>query len=120
MDARKAGEARHYLQWVVDHTGSPELKQVATLRLARLLLQTGKTDEALALLSDTVAHGFEAVYQETRGDILVAKGDRPAARIAYTRALANSTGTSGNRQLLQMKLDDLGPSPAQQSATEAG
>ena len=39
--------ARYYLQWVVDHTSSAPLKDVARLRLARVLLAKG--DKAGAL-----------------------------------------------------------------------
>ncbi len=122
MNAGSAEDAGRHLQWVVDHANFPELKHLATLRLAQLLLQAGEADQALGLLTDQAPPGFEAVHQETRGDILVAKGDRLAARTAYRRALASSPSTSTNRRLLQMKLDDLGPAPESQltSAKEAG
>ncbi len=121
MDQGDTEAARHHLQWVVDHASLPELKSLASLRLARLLLQAGKTDAALELLSTQPPVGFEAAYAETRGDVLVAKGDISAARAAYTLALAGLSASSTNRVLLQMKLDDLGtpPSPEEPSPEEA-
>lgn len=100
-------DARQYLQWVLDHGAQEELKGIARLRLARLLMADGQFDEALALVSSEEPAGFQAPYQETRGDILVAKGDAAGARAAYGRAL-DGLSPAGNRQLLQMKLDNLG------------
>ncbi len=106
-------QARHYLQWVVDHSSFPQLSQVATLRLARLILQEGDPGAALSLLAEKAPSGLEAAYEETRGDVLVAKGNLSEARTAYARALSNLSAGSSNRNLLQMKLDDLGaPSTA--------
>lgn len=116
-------DARQYLQWVADHANFPELKHIATLRLARLLLQNAKTDAALDLLADQSPIGFEAAYAEIRGDVHVKKGNISAARAAYTHALSSLSVASTNRKLLQMKLDDLGtpaapptPSPEEVSS----
>lgn len=100
-------DARQYLQWVLDQAAQEELKDIARLRLARLLMADGQLGEALALVSAEGPAGFQAPYQETRGDILAAKGDAAGARAAYGRALAGLSPT-GNRRLLQMKLDNLG------------
>ncbi len=122
MEQGDTEAARHYLQWVADHASFPELKHVATLRLARLLLQDGTADAALELLADQIPIGFEAAYAETRGDILAAKGDLSAARVAYTLALSRVSVASANRELLQMKLDDLGTpaAPELPAAEEVG
>lgn len=110
-------DARQYLQWVLDQAAQEELKEVARLRLARLLMSDGQLDEALELVSGEEPAGFQAPYQETRGDILAAKGDAAGARAAYGRALA-SLSPAGNRQLLQMKLDNLGLDDAGSPPTE--
>ncbi len=107
-------DARHYLQWVIDNASFSQLSQVATLRLARLLLQDGNPDAALSLLTENSPVGLEAAYEETRGDILVAKGDLSGARTAYAHALSSLSVGSSSRDLLQMKLDDLGTPPARQ------
>ncbi len=112
--------ARQHLQWVADHAGFPELRHIAALRLARLLLQDGQTDAALTLLDDQAPQGFEAAYAETRGDALLAKRDIGGARAASTQALASLSVASAARELLQMKLDDLGPAaPRSPSSEEA-
>ncbi len=108
-------DARHYLQWVIDNASFSQLSQVAALRLARLLLQEGNPDAALSLLTENSPVGLEAAYEETRGDILVAKGDLSGARTAYAHALSSLSVGSSSRDLLQMKLDDLGTPPAPQT-----
>jgi predicted negative regulator of RcsB-dependent stress response len=112
----KGEEAKQHLRWVMDQADFPELRQVAQLRLARLLLADAAFDEALSLVSGEATTGFEAAYQEARGDILVAKGDLEGARTAFTQALASLAATSANRQLVQMKLDNLGMAQSQGQA----
>ena len=94
------------LQWVAANTKDEGIKRVATLRQARVLWAQGKPDEALKLL-DGEAGDYAPLYEELRGDIRLAKGDRPGARQAYEKALQTAPETGGNRELLQLKLDDL-------------
>ena len=74
---------------VADESKDAELAQVARLRVARLLIQQGKHDEALKLLDVEKAGAFAAQVHEIRGDAQVAKGDRDSgARAEYAAALA--------------------------------
>ncbi len=86
-DAGRFDEAIKHLRQVVDTSKDEELAQVARLRLARLLIQTGKHDEALQLLDVEKAGAFAAQAREIRGDALVAKGDAQGARAEYAAAL---------------------------------
>ncbi|SEQ58140.1 Putative negative regulator of RcsB-dependent stress response [Solimonas aquatica] len=104
--ASQFDEALTHLKWVSEHSKDEGLKQVAQLRQARVLWQQNKIDEALVLLKDDKG-AFAALVQELRGDILVAKGDRAAARSDYEKALAATPEGQPNRMLLQRKLDDL-------------
>jgi len=99
--------ARTYLQVVIDQDKQPQLKQVAQLRLARLLLADGDAAQALSQLKAVKVGGFGAVVNELEGDIQVALGNRDMARAAYQRAL-DTIETGGDTSLLQMKLDDVG------------
>jgi predicted negative regulator of RcsB-dependent stress response len=95
------------LQWVLDNADTPELKQVALLRMGRLTLDMGDLDGALALVQKGDSSGsFAGAYAELRGDILVRKGDKIGARTAYETALASGSGN--NQTMLRLKLDDLG------------
>jgi len=99
--------AGNRLQWVIEHESQPDIVHVARLNLARVLLAEGKTDRALSLLADVKMEAYAPVYQELRGDIYVAKMQPDLAKTAYAAAL-ESLGDNGDRQILQMKLDDLG------------
>ncbi|MES0874372.1 YfgM family protein [Sinimarinibacterium thermocellulolyticum] len=109
-EAVKAGDfaaARERLAWVRQHGYDDGVRQIATLREARVVWQQGETDTALALL-DAKAGPFQAQFDELRGDIVLARGDRAAARSAYEKALdALGDEVPGLRDSLQRKLDDL-------------
>lgn len=107
MDEGDAATARAYLQQVVEQDKQPQLKQVAQLRLARLLLAEGEAGQALTLVNGMAPSGFEVPLNELRGDIHIAQGDRDEARAAYQRALeAFEPGLDST--MLQMKLDEVG------------
>lgn len=95
------------LRWVMEKGKQNELKEIARLRLGRLLLDMGKADEALALVAKSDNPSFRAAYDELRGDILLAQGKRAEARNAYTNALAGYNDVPAKQNLLQMKIDDL-------------
>ncbi len=102
--------AESELRWVLDRRLRPATESVAQLRLARVLAAKGSYAEALAMLEGVDARAFAAKRAEIRGDILLAQGDRNAARRAYEEALASLGGMPNQRQMiLQMKLDDLRP-----------
>lgn len=100
-------QALSRLQWVRDHAKDEALRQIATVRSARVLWQQDKTDEALKLLDASSADVAE-LAEELRGDIKLAKGDRAGARSAYEKALAAIPAEDvAARSQLQRKLDDL-------------
>lgn len=99
--------AQAKLDWVRQHADDAGLKKIARLRLARVLWQQQKHDEALALLDVKDDDAFASLYQELRGDIQAAKGDREGARGAYEKALLLGPAPPA-RDALKRKLDDLG------------
>jgi predicted negative regulator of RcsB-dependent stress response len=122
-DAGKFDEAIKHLREVVDTSRDEELGQVARLRLARLLIQTGKHDEALQLLDVAKAGAFSAQAREIRGDALVAKGDAQGARAEYAAALAADATGQVDRPTVELKLRDVGgdvpAAPAKPAAAAA-
>jgi predicted negative regulator of RcsB-dependent stress response len=100
------GAAAH-LRFALDNGKAPGDKQVAALRLARVLLAQQKGKEALQVLDGVKPEGFEGDFEEVRGDIALAAGDRVAARDAYQKAVTNYGSNNGKARLAQMKLDDL-------------
>lgn len=99
-------DAAARLLWVREHAKDEGLRQVAQLRAARVQWQQGKLDEALKTL-DGESGAFAPLFDELRGDIKLAQGDRGAARGAYEKAYAATPEDQPSRQLLQRKLDDL-------------
>ncbi|MHB8729020.1 MAG: YfgM family protein [Sulfuricaulis sp.] len=108
-DAGDTAAARKQLQWVMTNAGDAATVHSARLRLARLYLDGGDKDAALALLNVKDQGGFESEYEELRGDIYFAKGQIDQARAAYREALKHLAQGSPYVRILNMKLDDLGP-----------
>ncbi len=104
----RADDANRLLGWVVENASRAELRDVARIRSARLLLDQGEPDAALAMLAEVSTAAFTGIVEELRGDILIDGGQSEAAAKAYETALASDSMTSGTRARLQMKLDDLG------------
>jgi len=107
--ARAAGQAgndqvaRDMLQWALDHAEEPEIKDMARLRLASVLVDESKYDQALKLLDAP----FTGLYADLRGDALAAAGKTDEARAAYQKALDSLNAQGAYRNVVQMKLDVL-------------
>jgi predicted negative regulator of RcsB-dependent stress response len=125
FDAGDVKTAKAQLLWVVEH-GKDELRDLARVRLAAVLLDEKAYDEALKQLDGNVSAGFATRFAESRGDVLNAQGKKSEARSAYQTALTkldegDKTGKGKNslqdkqanapyREMLQQKLDALGES----------
>jgi predicted negative regulator of RcsB-dependent stress response len=101
-------DAKKNLQWAIDHARDDEMRDVARLRLAGVLLDEKKYDEALKVLSTEPPASFAALYADRRGDVLVAQGKAAEARSAYQVALEKIDARSQYRSVIEMKLDALG------------
>jgi predicted negative regulator of RcsB-dependent stress response len=101
--------ARAQLQWVLARSSSAELRDLARLRLAGVLLDEGSHDEALKLLEAPHAAPFGAQYAALKGDILVARRQSAEAKAAYRQALEKADAKNeAFRASVQMRLDALG------------
>jgi len=101
--------AKLQLQWVVDNTTSEEMRDLARLRLAAVLLDEKAYDEALKTLEANPAPAYEAQYAALRGDVLLAKNQAAEARAAYKLALEKADGAdSAFKESVRMRLDALG------------
>jgi len=97
--------ARGHLQWVVDAAPDPALRDLARLRLGRLLLDSGELDALQQLLGTKPLPAFAGAFTELQGDLARARGDLEQARVAYQDALARGVD---DEALLRMKLVDVG------------
>jgi predicted negative regulator of RcsB-dependent stress response len=102
--------ARAQLQWVVERSVSDELRDLARLRLAGVMLDDKAHDEALALLEAKHSAAVAAQYAALKGDLLLAKGQPAEAKAAYRLALEKSDerGAAAFRASVQLRLDALG------------
>jgi len=96
-------------QYVVDNGHPTALTTVARERLARVLLDQGRAEEALQVLDGaTDTAGFESRFAEVRGDIHYSLGHVDEAVAAYLEALNLLESGVGDRDKLRMKLHALG------------
>ncbi len=108
VDDGDTAAAKTHLQWVVEHGRDEETRDVARLRMAAVLLDEKKYDEALKALEAKHTESLTALYADLKGDVLVAQGKPAEARAAYQLALDKSDARSAYRPLIQLKLDALG------------
>lgn len=81
------------------------LADVARLRLARVLQQGDRSDDALAVLGAIRGEGFRSHVAELKGDIHLTRGETVLAHEAYSAALVElSEGEV--RPMLEMKVAD--------------
>ena len=97
------------LQWVTENSSSDELKSVARLRLANVLLDDAAPEDALKTLSGKPAAGFDALFESMRGDIFLVQKKIVEARDAYRSAMEKAgKNDPGLSEQLRRKIDALG------------
>ncbi len=104
---KDVAHAKSQLQWVIDHAVEADLRDVARLRLASLLLDDGKYAEAMTFLQAEHSASFDGLYADLQGDVLNAQGKVDEARSAYKLAYEKTDNKSMYRNLIKMKLDAL-------------
>lgn len=112
--ARFAAEAGDYeqaeseLRWALEKSALPEVSTQIKVRLARVLYAQDRFDDALAVLQGD-ASGYSAGFEEIKGDIFQAQGNKEAALSAYQKALDlnRESKIPVNNPLLQIKLEQL-------------
>ena len=111
VEANELDKAAAGLKSVMDNAKDDELKLVARLRLARVQSALGKHDEALATLKVDDPGEFAPRLADTRGDVLLAKGDRDGALREYLAARTTENNGRLDFELLDLKIRDLGGTP---------
>ena len=112
--AAEAGDnatAGQRLHWIIDHAWQDDIKDIARLRLVRVLLAETRYDEAAARLNEIANPNLTAEQEELRGDLYLARNEPAKARAAYEAALGAKTANP----LVQLKLDNL---PATEASKE--
>jgi predicted negative regulator of RcsB-dependent stress response len=111
VEANELDKAAAGLKSVMDSANDDELQMVARLRLARVQAAQGKYDDALATLKVDDSGEFAPRIADTRGDVLLAKGDRAGALKEYLAARASEDNGRLDFDLLDLKIRDLGGTP---------
>jgi len=106
FDRGELRSAKAQLDWVIERSGAEDLRELARLRLAAVLLDEKSYDEALKALEPKPREAYAAQYAAMRGDILAAQGRVAEARAAYRESLEKADGAL--RDSVQMRLDGLG------------
>lgn len=119
VEAAKPDEAREVLAWVAANAGDDGFKALAKLRLASVLTEQKKYDEALAQLSGSLPAAFDGVAADHRGDILMLQEKRTEALEQYTKAYKAMSEDVEYRRLVEVKLNALGSSPAAETVAAA-
>jgi predicted negative regulator of RcsB-dependent stress response len=112
VDDGRLDKAGAPLTQVMNGSKDTELRQIARVRLARILTDQGKPDEAIKTLAEPIPAAFAARYHEVRGDAYAAKKDIPDALTEYRAALGAADASGVNTSLLELKIQDLGAAPA--------
>ncbi|GGY44937.1 hypothetical protein GCM10011297_17410 [Bacterioplanes sanyensis] len=111
--ARLAADAGDYdsaassLQQVVDAAEPGPVKFTAQARLALVLTELERFDDALSQLADVPDPAYQVQFEETRGDIFWRQGKAEDALAAYEKALQAAQDNGAGTQLLQRKIDHL-------------
>lgn len=104
--------AEKQLFWAVENAPNKPLKDIAVIRLARILIAEGKANQAIDFTMRVKEKAFYPLMMDVRGDGFVALKQIPEARNAYELALKGYSENpelkqNPNYQLVSMKLNSL-------------
>ena len=117
VDTGDLAAAEKQLRAAIELKPSAEITLLAKTRLARVLAARKQYPAALAVLDelgDDVAAA--PLVAEVRGDILLLQGQRDAAAKAYAAADAALAARDEARPVLDLKLADVGLTPAKRAS----
>ena len=97
--------AKSQLQAALNEVKDPSLQSIIRFRLAAVDFQLKEFDSALANLEQIKDQAWGARKQLFIADLLVAKGDKEAAKSAYEQIKAKMSGQE--RELIELKINNL-------------
>lgn len=117
VDTGDLAAAEKQLRAAIDLKPSAEITLLAKTRLARVLAARKQYPAALAVLDELSDDAASApLVAEVRGDILLLQGQRDAAAKAYAAADAALAARDEARPVLDLKLADVGLTPAKRAS----
>jgi predicted negative regulator of RcsB-dependent stress response len=106
--ASESKSAKAQLDWAIKNAKETSVSALASLQLANILAEEKDFDGALKLLNATHDAGFDGLFADLKGDILVSLGKSAEAKTAYQEALVKLDPQGKFRALTQQKLESLG------------
>lgn len=106
--ANEVKSAKAQLDWTVKHAKETTVAAIASLQLASILAEEKDYEGALKLLDASHDAGFDGLFADLKGDVLVSMGKNEEAKAAYQLALAKLDPQGKYRTLTQQKLEALG------------
>ncbi|MGK0268293.1 MAG: putative negative regulator of RcsB-dependent stress response [Paraglaciecola sp.] len=103
IERKDLTEAANQLEFVANNAKLSAVQSVAQLRLARIQIEQGELELALASADKITDEAFNSQSQEIRGDVYQVQKLFDKARAAYSAALE----TNARDKVLKMKLDNL-------------
>lgn len=100
-------DAETYLDKTLHNSNVSAIREIARLRLARVLIAEQKPEDAIKVLSKVNDKSFNGLIDEVRGDAYLAMKNTTEARQSYQLALQELPNAEVTRPLLRMKYDNL-------------
>lgn len=105
--ANEIKSAKAQLDWTIKNAKETAISALASLQLANILAEEKDFDGALKLLSAPHDAGFDGLFADLKGDVLVSLGKNSEAKEAYQQALIKLEPQGKFRALTQQKLESL-------------
>lgn len=100
-------EAKKQLNWVLANSSTVAIQDIAATRIARILIQEKKPEEAIAILDRVKDPSFKALANETKGDAYLMLKDKTKALESYRKSNDELQNIGISRPLLEMKIQNL-------------
>jgi predicted negative regulator of RcsB-dependent stress response len=109
LDQQKVDQAMDHLRWVSGHSIDPGHAALARLRLAGVLLDLDKLDQARTTLTEQPpTPGFESLFEDRLGDLALKANQSKEAVAHYTNAYKHPKIPESLKQVVAVKLAALG------------
>jgi len=111
--AKKLVETKDYqaatkqLEWIIANSKEDSFMAIARIRLVKVFLPLNKAKTALALIKNSKANGFDAIYSELRGDVYAALKEFTKAKAEYQFAMSTLSQSDRRRSMIEMKSNNL-------------
>ena len=106
--AADAKSAKAQLEWTIKNAKETTVGAIAGLQLANILFEEKDYNGAIKVLEAKHDAGFDGLFNDLKGDALVALGKTAEAKTAYQEALTKLDSQGKYHIITQRKLESLG------------